>query len=1047
MEQNKTNWFSFLKSLEDITREGKSNFTGGEAFNEFVNLISLRFKQEYVKKYIKDLKKKDIDEDDIASEIDSDFIIENLYNKYCKVYEDCESKKEEYDRERKKKVKESEVTKQKEKVLKLSQELTELEKETETKSRELYSLLYDFDRIWEKTSDPKNPDHKIMKRRDKTLFKHCIMERMMYNDGMNNIVNFKEKHEKISNFSIDHRYDIVKLIIKIHKTFGSEKLTEMDYDAFGEGYEKYTADEVMKAKSWGQYFTRRDVIDIIIDEIKPQYNEKGADETCGTGGFLLGFLKHVKKNLEDDYNNNKITKSEYKERLKQFKRNIYGHEIVWKVFKPLILNLQCHDIFVADEDETHIKFDSCLSKENLQKGEVYDFMAGNPPFGLSIKWEEYFGDKLGKNKIKNSVALILQLYLYKLKQGGRLGLVIDRGILNNGTDGKKTWEKALREKMIYEGGLYKILLLPTGIFAHTNFATAVVFFKKGVKAKEIEFVEGYFKEEEKGKGVKKLHFKDGIKIDIKKIEKNGFSLKLDDYIEKPKENTEGWIKLGDIIKFDIGGTPSTKENSYWNGEYKWVSVKELNGNIIEDTEKKITKKGIENSSVKLIKQGSTMMSFKLSVGKIGFAGCDMYCNEAIMFFKHENENTHKFITYCLRLIPFDESLLNGGVGIGSMNKQTLSEIKIPNLSIEHQKKIVEFLDTLYEKYKIEDTVKYLSGANIFNLLINRQYNEFEQLLWYQEQIPRMMADLAQIPRMKNDYIRGLFNTVESKECKLGDVIKSISCGKCIPKEQLKKEVNNETIPYYGANGIIGYTEKEELYNGEYILCARNGSLGSLYHVNCKFYPSDHTFVMNFKNKIINKFGYLFLKYCIDWYGLNKHNAMPGISKATLENIKIPISSLEDQQKIIDEIEKIESEQSSYNKYAQILQEQINNMNTTIKNICTVQKQEKTKDKESKKSVSDSDSESESDEKPKAKKKDKVKNSKKKVESDSSSNNNSSSESEKEMVKKKEKVKHTKKKVVVSESSSSDSSDDSSNSSSSESEDEKSKNKNKGKSKK
>jgi len=37
MTQSKTNWFSFLKSLEDITREGASNFTGGEALNEFVN--------------------------------------------------------------------------------------------------------------------------------------------------------------------------------------------------------------------------------------------------------------------------------------------------------------------------------------------------------------------------------------------------------------------------------------------------------------------------------------------------------------------------------------------------------------------------------------------------------------------------------------------------------------------------------------------------------------------------------------------------------------------------------------------------------------------------------------------------------------------------------------------------------------------------------------------------------------------------------------------------------------------------------------------------
>lgn len=137
MEQNKTNWFSFLKSLEDITREGKSHFTGGEAFNEFVNLISLRFRQDYVKKYIKDLKKKGIDDEDIAFEIDDDFIIENLYNKYCKVYEECERTTEEYDRERKKKVKDTETTKQREKCMNIAQKLRNLEDETETKIKRI----------------------------------------------------------------------------------------------------------------------------------------------------------------------------------------------------------------------------------------------------------------------------------------------------------------------------------------------------------------------------------------------------------------------------------------------------------------------------------------------------------------------------------------------------------------------------------------------------------------------------------------------------------------------------------------------------------------------------------------------------------------------------------------------------------------------------------------------------------------------------------------------------------------------------------------------
>jgi len=108
---------------------------------------------------------------------------------------------------------------------------------------------------------------------------------------------------------------------------------------------------------------------------------------------------------------------------------------------------------------------------------------------------------------------------------------------------------------------------------------------------------------------------------------------------------------------------------------------------------------------------------------------------------------------------------------------------------------------------------------------------------------------------------------------------------------------------------------------------------------------------------------------------------------TIKNHKIKLPSLEDQQKIIQEIEKIESEQSSYASYAKILQEQIDNMNLAIKNICNIKKEAKddnsddnsskkddvkkdktTKDlkkkKVAKKAASSSDSESESEKKQK-----------------------------------------------------------------------------------
>jgi type I restriction-modification system DNA methylase subunit len=544
MEANKTNWFSFLRSLEDVTRNGKSQFTGAEAFNEFINLLFLKFKENDIKKMLE--KQEDNVEDDeeehdrflIMGSVDEDFLISTLYDKYCKLYDDNQNKQTDANTDKM------------------------IKKQTD----ELYSILYDFSRQYDEKNqydESGEPTGTIIKSLNGK--KKCVMGRFMHNDDFYNVISGESKPDNITQFTKNHAIDIVNLIIKIHKNFENKVLTEFDYDAFGEGYEKYTADEVMSAKSWGQYFTRRDVIEMIVNEIKPHYSEKGSDEACGTGGFILNYVKYVRESLKKDLSENKITKKQYRLRYNEFKNNIHGYELKWSVYKPLMLNLMCRKINLDN-----IILGSCLSEENFEKGEMYDFMAGNPPFGGSLPWELWMDDKINI-KVKNSVALILQLYLYKLKPGGRCGLVVDRGVLNNGTDKKNAWEKSLRKKMLVENNLYKVILLPTGIFAHTNFATAIIFFVKGGKSKQVEFVEGYFKDEDKGTGNKPMYFKDSIVVDAKKLKEKKYSLKLDDYIDKPKEDVVDMVKIEKVI----GKKLLKKEQKYKKDDFSDDNINEI----------------------------------------------------------------------------------------------------------------------------------------------------------------------------------------------------------------------------------------------------------------------------------------------------------------------------------------------------------------------------------------------------------------------------------------------------------------------------------------
>ena len=63
----------------------------------------------------------------------------------------------------------------------------------------------------------------------------------------------------------------------------------------------------------------------------------------------------------------------------------------------------------------------------------------------------------------------------------------------------------------------------------------------------------------------------------------------------------------------------------------WVSVSELNNSLnpITESKKKLTNEAIEKCKPTLVKKGTILMSFKLSIGKLGIAGCDLYTNEAM----------------------------------------------------------------------------------------------------------------------------------------------------------------------------------------------------------------------------------------------------------------------------------------------------------------------------------------------------------------------------------------------------------------------------------
>ena len=179
--------------------------------------------------------------------------------------------------------------------------------------------------------------------------------------------------------------------------------------------------------------------------------------------------------------------------------------------------------------------------------------------------------------------------------------------------------------------------------------------------------------------------------------------------------SDEWEKylLGDISSIGKGFTPSTSNPSFWDGDLKWLSIADMNqGKYINQTTKKITSDGSKNKEP--VKKGTLLMSFKLSIGKLGILTENMYTNEAICNFKWKNKDVlTEYMYYYLSSINILKYGSQAAKGI-TLNNETLSTIPVLLPSLEEQKKIINILSDVDLKINmlensINDTSKFKKG--------------------------------------------------------------------------------------------------------------------------------------------------------------------------------------------------------------------------------------------------------------------------------------------------------------------------------------------------
>ena len=152
-----------------------------------------------------------------------------------------------------------------------------------------------------------------------------------------------------------------------------------------------------------------------------------------------------------------------------------------------------------------------------------------------------------------------------------------------------------------------------------------------------------------------------------------------------------------VFKIVNGGTPSSSEENYWNGEIVWITpndLSKLTEVYIKDSERKITEDGLYNCSAKKVPMNSIIISTRAPIGYVAIAGVDLCTNQGCKSLVPTKVINHEYFYYWIYSISFYLNALGQGTTFMELSNSSLSMVELLIPSMNEQKAIANFL---YEK--------------------------------------------------------------------------------------------------------------------------------------------------------------------------------------------------------------------------------------------------------------------------------------------------------------------------------------------------------------
>lgn len=390
--------------------------------------------------------------------------------------------------------------------------------------------------------------------------------------------------------------------------------------------------------------------------------------------------------------------------------------------------------------------------------------------------------------------------------------------------------------------------------------------------------------------------------------------------------------LGEVATIVGGGTPSTLNSAYWNGDIQWFTPAELSDSkkYVSKSERTITERGLKESSAKLLPKGTVLLTTRASIGITAILENPASTNQGFQSLIAKNNCCSEFLYYVIPLIKDEMLSRASGSTFAEISAKKLSTITFQLPPLPEQQRIAKALSDV--DALISTTEKLIQKKK------NIKQGAMQNLLTGKKRLPGFgpqtksptykQTELGPIPddwevkslgeifefRPNNTFTRDCLNDSKGK-------YQNVHYGDVLIKYPSILDCSKETIPFIN-EGINVKFSKYGIVEGDIIIAdtAEDETVGKVVEVfnlgEKKIVSGLHTFLCR---KITDDFAPKWLGYFMN-QAIFHNQLLPfitgtkvsAISRTAIQNVKVLIPSKEEQTAIANVLSSMDKEIETLN---------------------------------------------------------------------------------------------------------------------------------------